>query len=362
MLEQNHNTLMQKLLGVDTTKIILAQGNYSLLQNNSLRYRGKKFTRTATKEEKQLGLYRPKVVIENGDCSIEFSLPKLLRGNNVEEICVGDFPKILELLRSHLLDYGIETTTDNIAWADLYRMDAGKNCNLIKIGTVVQVLKILHRCLISGRKSDAQIQYRNGGRALRIHNKSADFIIYDKFRCPEMTDGSEKAICEIMGKSSVEVLRMEKRFNNRRSLCRLFRKYGVQRPKFQDILNPQIAQDVIGHGWQELMDGFICPEVYPQEEKLKQVLNHLNTSKSSLCSVLSCVAIQLFLKHYSANELKNRFRPWVSAPTINSLFKKVQAFANKTGVKPDILGYISDQINQWQPITLPLGDSDGKNI
>ncbi len=347
---------------MDTAKIILAQGNYSLLQNNSLRYRGKKFTRTATKEEKQIGLYRPKVVIENGDCSIEFSLPKLLNGNNVEEIFVGDFPKILELLRSHLWDYGIETTVDNLAWADLYRMDVGKNCNLIKIGTVTQVLNILHRCLILGRKSDAQIQYRNGGRSLHVLNKSADFIIYDKFRCPEMTDGSDKAICEIMGKSSVEVLRMEKRFNNRRSLCRLFRKYGVKRPKFQDILNPQIAQDVIGQEWQELMDGFICPEVYPQEEILKQVLNHLKTFKSSPRLALAYGAIQQLLKHYSVNELKNQLKPYASEPTINSLFRDIQTLANKTGVKPNILGYISEQINQWQPITLPLGNPDEENI
>ena len=331
------------------------------MQNNSLRYRGKKLTRTATKEEKQLGLYRPKVVIENGDCSIEFSLPKLLKGNNVEEIYISDFPKILELLRSHLLDYGLETTTDNIAWADLYRMDPGKNCNLIKMGTVAQVLTILHRCLILGRKSDAQIQYRNGGRSLRIYTKSADFIIYDKFRCPEMTGDNEKAICEIMGKSSVEVLRLEKRFN-RKSLCRLFRKYGIKRPKFQDILNPQIAKDVIEQGWQELMDGFICPEVYPQEEILKQVLNHLKTFKSSPRLALAYGAIQQLLKHYSVNELKNQLKPYASAPTMNSLFRDVLSFANKTGVKPDILGYISDQIAQWQPITLPLGNSDGENI
>ena len=304
---------------------------------------------------------------------MECSLPKLLYGDNVQELCVDDFPKLLNLLQCHLKDYGIEVSADDLEQADIYRLDMGKNINLTGIGTVALVLDTLKRCIVPERKRSYQIQYENGGRAFRVRNANSDLLIYDKLSVAEMSGISEKldvesdgyctkAIFKILADKKCQVLRIEKRFINRRSVRRLFDKYGVKWPKFKDVSVVRMECDIISEEWAMLMDSCIQPSANSEGEILELIINCLENSKASPRLAFAHGAMQQLLRYYSANELKNWLKPYASAPTINNLFNDIRPLANQVKAEVDVLDYISEQINAWKPIKRPVGNTDGENI
>lgn len=372
----NNNIVSQdvqsNLLAVDTVKILLPKGSFKLNNTQYFRPNYIGLTRTATKQEKADGLYRPKVILQllAGTCTIEFSLPKLVRGNNLEELTVTDFHDVIILLQTHLKDYGILVSEENLRWADLYRVDFGKNLDLTLIGPVPEILNMLNRCVGFGRHSIYQIQYLNGGQSLRLQNASTDLLLYDKLHAYEMAGMSEKLsiekdnycqkpLCKMLAASHKSILRIERRYTCRKAVRKLFTRYGVKMPKFKDICNPQIGQDIITKDWQALVNACIFPLQSQVSKQLRLMLDFLKMDQcKTLGPALSYVLLQTLLKEYSVKDLKNQFRPYVSTSTLNNWFGKMHNLACKKEQKPPILEEITRQITQWQPFCLSIDSHD----
>lgn len=375
-MENNYNTTEIKLLPIDTVKIILPKGSYKLNNTQQFKPNYIGFTRTATKQEKHDGFYCPKVTIHKltGSCTIEFSLPKLFFGNNLQELCLKDCRLLVKSLQLRLLLFGIGVDEETLLAADLYRVDFGKNFDLTPLCTVPEALYMLNRCIGFGRKSIYQIQYQNGGRALRLQNASTDLLLYDKLHSYEMVGMSgkmsvetdhycQKPLYEILNVSGKSVLRIEKRFANRRAVKRLFALYGIISPTFGDIFNPKIGRDIITTEWQMLVKACILPTKNQGKNLLEQVIDFLKTGQCNTLGIaFSYVGLQELLKTYSVKDLKKRFAPYVGKNTMDNWFSRIHKLASECGVRPNFLDEITRQITAWQPFELFVDSIDGENI
>lgn len=369
-------TVSMQMLPVDTVKIILPKGNFKVKKLRNFKFNYVGLSRTATKQEKQHGDYGPKVTLSNltGACTIEVSLPKLLKGNNLQELNCSDFKQIIRMLRVHLWSYGIAVSKENLRTADLYRVDFGKNIDLTSICSVADVLALLNRCIGFGRKATYQIQYQNGGRALRLQNASTDLLLYDKLYAYEMAGISEKLsiekdhycqkpLYEMLSCSNKSVLRIEQRYTTRRAIKRLFALYGILRHTFEDICNPKVGQDVITAEWKLLVKNCIFPMQSREKHLLAQIMEILKTGQcKTLRSVFTYVLLQYLLEEYAAKDLRKRFMPYASASTLDNLFGMVHTCAHASGVLPDILAEVTRQIMVWKPFEMTVDFSSREKL
>lgn len=71
----------------------------------------RKLVKNQTAKQKEDGVYRPRIRInERGrekSLQIEFSVPKLIYNNNLDEVCERDFEMIIQTLQTRLMDFAV---------------------------------------------------------------------------------------------------------------------------------------------------------------------------------------------------------------------------------------------------------------
>ena len=312
----------------DTVKIGLEQ--FAVRSENKLRRWGGISTAAASREDKLNGFYRPRVKIDHstGNLTVEFSPAKLMYGNNLQLVCLEDFPAVIKLLQSHLEDYGIETDMDELTCASIRRIDMGRNVYLPKSVPVKAVLATLNRCLTSGHKHQFRIQYENGGASLRIGTADTDLLFYDKLKAPEAIGGvdyiNQRPLGEIMGNPDYNILRMEKRFTTRKAVKKIFAQYGITNPVLKDICHPTMGQDILLKEWLLLLDACIMP-IQHDEDMLTQLLAFLQDNPfASPKQALVYLGLQQLLETNPVWDIKEQLLTHSSYQTVSNLFDEVK--------------------------------------
>ncbi len=235
---------------------------------------------------------------------------------------------------------------------------------LTGISSSLQVIDLLNRCKISGRKISKDVSYTNGGRALRVHNASSDLLIYDKIRAPELCGISEKlgiesdqycqkALCEMLHTRNHEVLRIERRFNGRKAVRRLFSRLLINDPQLKDIFNPEIGHNVISEEWKWLIAVCILPDKDCTENLARVVELLKKNANGSLRNTLAYCFTQNLLKKYSVEDLRRTFKYAVNTTNVNNFFKKMQTWNSSIAPEQDVLKIISEKIKEWEAFQLP---------
>ena len=89
-----------------------------------------------TKEDKKNGVYKPKLtMIKRGNriyLKIEFSAPKLLFSNNLDELEEMDFDKVVNELRKKILEMGVRLFAVQVENAEVISFHPSKNIPLSK--------------------------------------------------------------------------------------------------------------------------------------------------------------------------------------------------------------------------------------
>lgn len=92
-----------------------------------------------------------------------FSVPKILYGNSVQEVCDSDLDKVIFALRLSLARAGIEVSSDAIATARVPQVHLCKNVILPSDIRMQEVLAELQRTDISKAIDMTQKEYKHGG-------------------------------------------------------------------------------------------------------------------------------------------------------------------------------------------------------
>ncbi len=149
---------------------------------------GLKSKQNPTRKELAMGYYKPRLTLFRVSrplqgyktlLRIEVSLPKLLFGNNFEELKRKDFTAVINKLTNILKSMGVTTTKEQLAQADVSAIHYAKNIPLTDGSTPYHYINKIKEANIKLSLDVNQTDYRNEGHSFKWHCNSYEVVFYD---------------------------------------------------------------------------------------------------------------------------------------------------------------------------------------
>lgn len=198
---------------------------------------------------------------------IEFSVPKLLYWNSLQEAGENDEQRVYLYLKSALERVSIYVEIETIKNATLSSVHACKNIPLPKTIKMREVINELAKMDINKAFDISDKQCKKGARVLNIYSGTIDWSFYDKIsdslrpknkRSDKGRINQERAVIERYGLQNREVFRYEYRIKKSQTIKReinglLNRKYETK-VTFKDLFTPNLLKTLILNSWHSLID------------------------------------------------------------------------------------------------------------
>lgn len=128
--------------------------------------------------------YFPKVFLHKNGRSeslrLEFSAPKVLHGNNLEEMSQKDFYEMIKKLQLLIFRMGLYLSKEVLSRSNVCAIHIGKNIRLSGGYTSSFVIKELSKLNISKRFDLNKTDFRNSGEGFQVYTKQHSIVFYDK--------------------------------------------------------------------------------------------------------------------------------------------------------------------------------------
>lgn len=324
-----------------------------------------------TKKELQAGIYKPRLTLTNRIkptggveliLKVEFSLPKLLFGNNFDELARKDFAALTRKLAVILNTMGISTTAAAIEQADVSGIHYSKNIPLTDGSIPFQYINKIREANIQEALDKSKTEYRIG-HSFKWHCNSYEVIFYDKIKDLEAARKSNKRSLEkdselqlelferFKKQKKFELLRMEVRLNKRQKAKSLFKKLGIKSDfTFKSLFKVAIAKRVLLHYLEQIESKRPAILDYSAIGD-KNLLATLVTHNAELNSkyILQIFGLKKALESFDIRELRamlSRFS--------NRTWYRLIADANKIKLLPAIrpLEVIKGCISKFKPLRI----------
>jgi len=221
-----------------------------------------------TSNELKRGIYKPRLTVTKRinragnfeiPLKIEFSIPKLLYGNNFDELTNEDFPAVIQKLKAVLKEMGVYLFEKNLVNAPVSSVHYSKNIALTDYTTPYTYLEQLTKLNINKRLDTNRTDFRNEGHSFKYRANSFEIAFYDKIKDLQQAKISEKRAEEkdntlqlglfdsLKQRKPFEVLRFEVRLNQRQKINQILKKIGKEvEPTFTNIVRLQSISDHLG--------------------------------------------------------------------------------------------------------------------
>lgn len=253
--------------------VLLDENNQAVpqwdLQSKTENY--SKYVRNPSKADKQSGLYFPRLTIysrrfgQQPSVKIEFSVPKLLFNNNLEELSDKHFDDVIDALQDRLLKMGVRVFKQVLASAPITTVHFSKNFSLADGYTSSYVISELQKIDLRKSFDFARARYINNGQSICAHTRSHELVIYDKIA--DLGKTKKRAIDKdqtamqlslfdsVQAKEKlIEILRVEIRLCNKQKINSVLKRLHLpQDPTFRDVFSKKVSQLVLKQYWESLI-------------------------------------------------------------------------------------------------------------
>ncbi len=237
------------------------------LQSRTGRY--DKFVRNPPKNAHANGLYFPRLTGykrgQDETVRIEFSAPKLLYLNNLDELQDDDFSSVIETLCKRLQMMGVVATEELLKSASVTSVHFSKNILLEDGYTASHLISEMNKVNLRKSFDFARTRYINDGQSLYAHTTAHELVIYDKIA--DLGKDKKRAIdkeqspyqCSLFTELNkpnqlVEVLRLEIRLNHKQKMNAVLEQLGYTKdPTFKNVFNVEMSQKVVKSYWERLI-------------------------------------------------------------------------------------------------------------
>jgi len=264
---------------IDTVCLVLPKSHIILLDEHGNEISGwnlqsvtdnyKKYVRNPSANEKRSGLYFPRVTAydrryqREQQIKIEFSAPKLIYQNNLEELTDTQFSDVIDALQDRLKRMGIRVFRNLLEGASVTSVHFGRNFIFRDGQTATNIISQLQKIDIRKTFDFARSKYTNDGESLCCHTSVHELIFYDKIA--DLNKGKKRSIdrdqtsyqlglfddVRIRG-DPFEVLRMEVRLSQKQKMNAVLRKVGLNaNPTFRQVFNNSVSKEVVMLYWEE---------------------------------------------------------------------------------------------------------------
>lgn len=195
---------------------------------------------------------------------VEFSVPKLIFGNNLEELNEKDFTVMVEKLKKQLEFGGVRISEKNISSATVSGFHASKNIRLKKGYTSIAIIKELEKINLTEKLDISSEKFRNGGHSLQFNSNSHSLVFYDKTK--DLSKPSKRAIDKenevnqlslldfLADEIKPEILRMEVRLPKIQKMNSVLKKIGYsENPKLNEVFKKDLCQKLVSYYWKHIV-------------------------------------------------------------------------------------------------------------
>jgi hypothetical protein len=223
-----------------------------------------KYVNNPMAKDKSRKIYFPKMTIykrgRNYDLTIEFSAPKILFNNNLNELEDKDFDEVARLLQAKIFTMGVKINLNTIKNAAVIAFHPSKNI-VIKNGyTASFAIRELAKIDIGKQFDISKIKFKNGGQELQFYTNSHSFVFYDKIadlEIPEkrsvdklQTKYQRSLLDYLKDKNKLEILRFEIRLSKKVKMNEILEKVGHSpNPSFKDVFNAALCRKIAKLYW-----------------------------------------------------------------------------------------------------------------
>ncbi len=288
---------------------------------------GIKSKQNLTKKELASGTYKPHLTLSSRPnkfgcyepmLKIELSLPKLLFGNNFDELQYKDFTAVTQKLVDVLVTMGFIVAVASLEQASVAAIHYAKNIPLTDGSTPYHYINKIKEANVRFSLDVNQTDYRNEGHSYKWHSNAYEVVFYDKIRDLEKAKQSDKRATEKDGALQVsllnafatrkkfEVLRMEVRLNKRQKIKQLFKKLDISiNLTFKKLFKPAIAKKVLLHYLDELESKrLLLLDYRPKDDKALLAALIVNNPELSPKHVIQMFGLKKALEIVNTRELR----------------------------------------------------------
>lgn len=230
-----------------------------------------KYVRNPSKAEQNTGKYFPRLTgysrrfSQEANVRIEFSIPKLLYLNNLDELEDEDFSEVIEVLQKRLKTMGVGVFRSILENAPVSSVHFSKNILLQDGYTVNHLISEMNKVNLRKSFDFAKTRFMNDGQSLYAHTTSHQLVIYDKIA--DLNKDKKRAIDKDQTlfqkclftefrkqQEPQEIIRFEIRINHKQKLNKILETLGYKKnPVFKQIFDSEISKKVIIDYWKKLI-------------------------------------------------------------------------------------------------------------
>jgi len=226
-----------------------------------------KYTNNPANADRASGIYKPRLTIikrvNKIYLKVELSIPKLLFGNNLDEIEESDFDEVASRLQKIIEQMGVRLWTYQIEKAEVMSFHPSKNIPLSNGYTSLFAIKELSKINLNKKLDLERVGFRNDGESIQLYSNRHSFVLYDKIN--DLNKPAKRAIDKNQTnqqmnlfeyikkeKSNLEVLRIEVRLSHKDKMKEILEKVGfTDDPLFKDIFKKDLCQKIVKLYWEK---------------------------------------------------------------------------------------------------------------
>jgi hypothetical protein len=297
------------------------------------RHKFQKFIQNASLADKQAGIYLPRLTVykrfedykEIHELYIEFSVPKLLYGNSVQEYDETDFDQVISILKARLVRMEIRIFEALLRKAIVVKAHFGKNIVLPYPLTVQDAISTLYKADV-GRTKDVNIRhYGNNGQALYFYASSTNIIFYDKLKDIQTPKAKavdkdkpkqERLLFDALSREQKpEILRFEIRLTKQQSLISFLSKINKEKvtsATFESLFSKELWQKALLTKWGEIIKSPASQLAFKLERPLEEVFDAMIVGLSSkkqahsLNTTLASLGLYALVNQYGVRKTKDK--------------------------------------------------------
>lgn len=296
--------------------------------------------------------------------NIEFSVPKLLYKNNLDEVEEKDFSIVIKTLHARLFEMGEVISEAELARASIRAFHPSKNIVLRDGYRAYGVMKEISKINLTKKLELTKVNFKNDGNAIQMYAINHSIVFYDKIA--DLNQTKKKAVdkdqtteqlslfAEIKSKTpKLEVLRLEIRICKKQKIDSLMRVLNLkENPTFVDIFRKDVCQKVVRYFWETIIKGentFLFEFDTSPSHLLKDIITR--EPKIKLSKAINLVGLSLLCKDCGIRNLRSITEKHISQRNWYQISNNIKLLNRITERKSlhNWVKQIEDSIKEFKP-------------
>lgn len=363
---------------IDTVKLTLDKTMVAMIDKNrferGLGNSGRGYftlVQNPTTGELKRGIYKPRLTLttrfnhsgrSEETLTAEFSAPKLVFGNNFDELTDKDFPTVIQKLQPILKGMGVRVFKHCLINAPVSLVHYSKNIVLTDYSTPYTYISQLKKANISKRLQINQTDFRNG-HGLKFRANSFEIAFYDKIgdlqeaktsekRAEEPQNALQLGLLDVLEQENpFEVLRYEVRLNQRWKIKQILKKIRKEvEPTFKNLFSQDMAQKVLLHHLNGVEEAY-PPLLSSQYNDPKSFFTGIRVANPGmkLAKAVKMVGLKVLLDDVGIREFREMTRR-DGDPAWYALNKEMKGL--KTASEKSVFSVLREELNKFEPVKL----------